>query len=803
MDKFLQLVLTFFLVFTFQSTFAQTYVDQAATGSNDGTSWANAYTSLDDAIANTTSGDIWIAAGTYRPSGGDKEASFILSNSVNLYGGFSGTETTIDDRNLLTNITILDGDHMNNDMFGNFDSILKADNSLHVIFIDSLLGNITIDGFTISGGSTEDNADLELEMVAGGGVFTYSPVTMKNISFQDNFARAGAGIYIDGAATPIIDCSFESIRVTRSYSTSQSAGIFAGNVTNLDITGSEFFENITSRGALYPLRCNGVNITNCSFSLNESTGFGGALFLWNNNDVLIENSEFMNNEAGSGAVMYIDGREAIEDVDNVIIRNCSFTDNTAISGFGGALNCWESSITVENSEFINNEALAGSGGAVSNGGNSGDGGEMLFKGNSFSDNFGSFGGAMTVYCTNANFVLEDNEFISNEALTSGGSLICGFNANAIITNNTFDQGQGRFGGAIAVQNNGAIDIIDNDFTSNSTTDNAGAINVLYGAKVLIEDCNFELNSTIEFGGVISANLAADSIPGLLEISRSVFTNNGTENQGGVLNLSDFNSNISNSIFAFNNNVGDGYGGAISANASGGYTSEVNIINSTFNENFAINGAGISAFTDDIPETSLTVNIGNTILYNPDGDNYAIEAGNPNIVSLGGNLSSDSSTDGFLTATNDISDGPNPEFKDPDILNFYLKDYSPAIDIGIVGIAPDEDINGVERVNEPDAGAVEFDPETFIKETVVNDQGKLDVYPNPVRDVLAFEMENNWTGTINLEIVDVSGVLYSKNKLQKSTENAQFNLDISTFETGVYFLIVKSGNEAMFSKFVKM
>ena len=42
------------------------YVDADATGLNDGSSWADAFNDLQDAIASSTSGDsIWVADGTY------------------------------------------------------------------------------------------------------------------------------------------------------------------------------------------------------------------------------------------------------------------------------------------------------------------------------------------------------------------------------------------------------------------------------------------------------------------------------------------------------------------------------------------------------------------------------------------------------------------------------------------------------------------------------------------------------------------------------------------------------------------
>jgi hypothetical protein len=74
------------------------YVKTDATGANNGSSWADAFTSLEPALSAASSGDqIWIAQGIYKPTslqtpGNPRSATFLLKNGVALYGGLWGVK---------------------------------------------------------------------------------------------------------------------------------------------------------------------------------------------------------------------------------------------------------------------------------------------------------------------------------------------------------------------------------------------------------------------------------------------------------------------------------------------------------------------------------------------------------------------------------------------------------------------------------------------------------------------------------------------------------------------------------------
>jgi predicted outer membrane repeat protein len=192
------------------------YVDADATGSGNGSSWCNAYTSLQQAmLAAAGSGgtvtEIRVAQGTYKPAGagGSRTASFVLIGGVSLRGGYAGCgQPDPDAHNPSLYITTLSGDLNNDDGpgFANY-----GDNSYHVITAPAGIGDGTVlDGFTITAGNA--NGPPLSPTDRGAGMYVEGSPMITQCMFLRNRAglSGGAGMFIQQAVPgPIVEnCVF-------------------------------------------------------------------------------------------------------------------------------------------------------------------------------------------------------------------------------------------------------------------------------------------------------------------------------------------------------------------------------------------------------------------------------------------------------------------------------------------------------------------------------------------------------------------------------------------------------------------
>ncbi len=314
------------------------YAKPSASGSGNCSDWDNACT-LQTALGAATAGEeIWVAAGTHKPTDGiDRTATFQLKNGVGVYGGFAGTETSREERVWTVHETILSGDigEIGND----------SDNSYHVVTGSGTDGTAVLDGFTISGGNA--NNPWEVTQHRGGGMYNDggSP-TLTNIIFSANYARYGGGMYNEWSSPTLTNVTF-----------SGNSALFAGSGM-YNSNSSPVLLNVTfsnNSGWQGVGMCNiesSPTLTNVTFSDNSAQWGGGMFNIWNSSPTLT-NVTFSGNSAVVGGGMFNHTSSS------PTLTNVTFSGNSASEKGGGMRNFWYSSPTLTNSILWGNAAPDG------------------------------------------------------------------------------------------------------------------------------------------------------------------------------------------------------------------------------------------------------------------------------------------------------------------------------------------------------------------------------------------------------------------------------------------------------------
>lgn len=445
------------------------FVNQSnISGQNTGDSWEDAYINIHSALSNWQEGDsIWIASGIYKPTDTDnRNIYFEIPEGAKIFGGFSGEEFSLSQRDLQNNQTILSGN------IANISNHL--DNSYTIASIIITGQNITIiDGIHFEAGAAipneiaGENCD-NLLRCRGGGLFVESQSTLdlttleiRNCQFMSNGASVGGGMYVNaenGLLNLTVDnCSFiGNFDVETISSTSEE--INGGGICILQKDDTLIMQHTIFK--------------DCIFQDNSSYYSGGGLYYkQENNDLLhpkltIIGSSFINNFAdgnygGRGGAIYLSG--AASGNDDILIENSDFTLNSAGHGFeigqGGALYSASggNGIKVKSCQFNSNVAHEGGG---------------IF----------SFG---NVFCV-------DNHFNQNLALTGGAIVNYGYLSiyNCVLSNNHAVEA----GGAIYNLTFGAN--YSNSTFYNNNSDNGGGALSFGGTNSTLTNCIFWENKSI-------------------------------------------------------------------------------------------------------------------------------------------------------------------------------------------------------------------------------------------------------------------------------------------------------------------
>jgi hypothetical protein len=302
------------------------FVKDGGAGAMDGSSWANAHPNLADPLrqadkqrksmitvaASDTIRQIWVAAGTYYPmymagtGSEDSDKAFVLVEDVKIYGGFEGSETSIDERDWATNVTTLSGDIDNN-------GTLDEGNTNHVVVSAGDVGTAQLDGFTITGGNARAGYSISVngqsvDASFGGGIINVSSSpALRNVIIIGNKANYGGGIH-NMSSSPTL--------------------------TNATISGNTLITGGASGGGIYNDNSS-PTLTNVTISGNIGD-YGGGIYNVNSSPVLNNSIVWGNN--GYSENIYDSGADNTPTYNYSLVEDLTLTGNGNLDGTDSANN---------------------------------------------------------------------------------------------------------------------------------------------------------------------------------------------------------------------------------------------------------------------------------------------------------------------------------------------------------------------------------------------------------------------------------------------------------------------------------
>lgn len=303
------------------------FVNHAATGLNNGSTWGDAYTNIQDAINDafeSGGGDVWVAEGTYKPTedangntspSNSRDKCFTLKSSVTLYGGFQGGELLLEERNWLAHTTTLSGE------IGSAD---KADNCKSVVYANITGTKAGLNGFTITRGYAQ---------TSGGGANVTGVMLINNIFIDNHASQNGGGIYASN--TDIIGCEFK-------YNDASSNG-GAMYLQSCFVDSCEIRDNNATNGAGF--FANSSVIQYSTIFNNNATSSGGGASVASSSQLI--GCRILNNRAANGGGLYMNGGSNS--------YNCLLTNNSAQYGggiyFQGIGDCVNATVVLNEAEI--------------------------------------------------------------------------------------------------------------------------------------------------------------------------------------------------------------------------------------------------------------------------------------------------------------------------------------------------------------------------------------------------------------------------------------------------------------------
>jgi len=655
-----------------------------------GTSWSDAFPTLQDALSTAVSGDqIWVKAGTYYPDegtgqvGNNRNSTFTLKNGVEIYGGFAGTETQLNQRNISLNTAILSGDIDKNDVVSANGYTLLGNNAFHVVTGSGKNSAAVLDGFTIQQGAA--NGTTGLVSMGGGIINEAGTPTYKNLTIYSNAASlSGGGMYNRSASPTLIAVTFY-----KNGSADDGGGMY-NDLTSAPTLTNVVFDSNTAQdcgGAMVNSINSSPSITGGSMQdnkagLSTAAGNGGAIYNTTGSSPTLKDIAISSNTADNGAGMYnlssnptlsgttfFTGNVAQDsgggiynsNHSNPVLTDIQISGNISNgSGGAGMYNQLQSAPTLNSVSFEFNHAVNGRGGGMMN-----DDSLVTLNQVEFSTNTADLDGGGMYNFNGGSVAYNGGTIYGNIALGSGG----GMYNNAVhptINNVTIMANVASADGGGMLNLNSNPKLTGVDFTSNSSTFKGGGM-VNFISNPILTNVHFLGNSAFWGGGIF--NDASNPM-----VTDALFLANVAGNQGGgmsnegsapILKNVTFNSNeaatgagmynlgsptLTNVTFIENN--ASASGGAMANN----FQSAPVLKNVTISGNTAADGGGL--YNDN----SSTPKLINTVIANSTGGGDCVNTNGSLLdAASSNNLIEDTADDCFLVnAVNGNIVGQDPK-----------------------------------------------------------------------------------------------------------------------------------------------
>ena len=438
------------------------YVDRAADGLQNGSSWIDAYNSLQDALwaADGPLVEIHVAQGTYRP-GDSRTDTFALRSGIAVRGGYRGVSGggDPDDRDIGLFETILSGDLNDDDDPDDLPNGPSfAENAYNVVTGSGTDASAILDGFTITAGNTyasgEQREGAGMYNLAGSptvinctfsgnsaissGAGMYNRESSPSVTacvFSGNSAYRGGGMYNSGSSPTVTDCMFSE----NSARGSGGGMCNCGRGANPIVTGCVFSGNSAPDGGGMYNCDSSPTITDCALSENWATWSGGGMSN-RNSSPMVTKCTFSGNSSYRGGGMY--NRNLEDEFGIPMVRHCTFTGNS-VGGLGGGVYNRDNSPILSRCVFTENWARGSGGGMYSDAGGP-TVANCTFRGNWAESAGGIYNGQ------DSEPTLTNCTFSGNSAERwGGGGMVNNASSSTTVTNCTFTENSAAYGGGIS------------------------------------------------------------------------------------------------------------------------------------------------------------------------------------------------------------------------------------------------------------------------------------------------------------------------------------------------------------------